>query len=195
MSLINYFRTKQKPSWASLCTCVYTDKAGRRYYQYNDELDMSVLRKGEIDKCVMEHAYGSDYRDVFQGIKSALGESDRKGNMRPNIQDISYLAQEILDRDKHLIIPEILMKICAHTLIREDEDPYQVDDEILKQKLTTFKTEIQRGGLHDFFHSTGLLKLLGLSSMSMTTFRSNMIASEMMQEESRKIRASILSSK
>lgn len=195
MNLLKYFRTKTKPSWASRCTSVYTDRAGRVYYKYNDELDMCVIRKGEIDKCLMELSYGKDYIDVFKGIKAMLGETDKRGNIKPNIEGVGYLAEEVLVRDKYLIIPDILMKVCANTLVREDENPLIVDQEILDQKIATFKTEIQRGGLRDFFYSAGTLRLLELPNMSTTEFNSRMLASEMMQEKHEQIRGSIFASK
>lgn len=191
LNSIKLFRTKTKPSWASRCTSVYTDHAGRVYYKYNDELDMCVIRKGEIDKCLMELSYGRDYLDVFKGIKDMLGETDKRGNIKPNLSSVGYLAEEVLVRDKYLIIPDILMKVCANTLVREDENPLIVDAEILDQKIATFKAEIQRGGLRDFFYSAGTLKLLELSSMSTTEFNSHMLASEVMQERHEQIRASI----
>lgn len=194
MDLIKYFRKEIKPSWASLCTAVYTDKAGRKYYKYNDELDMCISRKGEIDKCFMELSYGKDYLDIFHGIKKMVGESDKRGNMAPDIAGIGYLAEEVIMRDQLLVIPDILMRVCANTLIREDENPYIVDEEILEQKLITFKTEVQRGGLHGFFQVTGLLKSLNLSSMSITAFNNLMTVSEMTTEKQAKIRASIFAS-
>lgn len=154
---------------------------------------MCVLRKGEIDKCLMELSYGRDYLDIFKGIKNMLGETDKRGNIKPNISGVGWLVDEVMQRDKYLIIPDVLMKICANTMIREDENPHIVDAEILDEKVATFKAEIQRGGLHDFFYSSGTLKLLGLSNISTTEFNSLMIASELMQEKHERIKACISS--
>lgn len=194
MNLRSILTKDKKPDWASTCTAVYTDRKGRKYYRYNDEMDMCVYRKGEIDKCLLELQYGSDYRDVMQGIVKLMSQSDKRGNVTPNISGTAYLAQEIIDRDQWLILPDILMRTCANTLIREDENPYIVDQEILTEKVDTFTAEIQRGGLHAFFHETGLLRLIGLSDTSTSKFKSVMISSEIRHQKHREIAKSILSS-
>jgi len=129
---------------------------------------MCVIRKGEIDKLLIELRYGRDMEDLCTAIKSALSESDRQGNMRPNIVNAGFLAQELIDRREWLLIPGILTEICANTLIREDENPYIVDPELLKKKVDTINNEIGRGGLAAFFLSLDLPKSIGLSSISIS---------------------------
>lgn len=182
MNLYSLYRKiipRTKPSWAALCKQVYIDQAGRRYYQYQDETDMTIFRKGEIEKCQMELRYGTDYADVVDGIKAALNKSNRKtGRMEPDITASGYLVQELIDRKDLLVVPEILFRLCSHTLIREDENPNIVDHEVLDQKIETFKREIQRGGLHAFFQENGLLKSLGMSNISPHEFSRLMTDSE-----------------
>lgn len=170
--------SKKKPVWASLCSMVYADKKGNRYYKHNDQLDMSVIRKGEIDKCLLELRFGANYHDVFSALKDSLNEHDKRGNMKPDLSKVGYLVNELADREEMLIVPDILFKICANTLIREDESPFVVDHEILGEKVDVFKKEIQRGGLHGFFHSLDLLKLIGLSTTSPVELMQYMIDSE-----------------
>lgn len=169
---------KKKPEWAASCTQVYKDKQGLRYYKYNDELDMSVIRKGRIDQSLIELKYGSDFNDVLTAMKASVNQFDKKGKPDPNLSNVGYYIQELIDRDEILILPGILMTICANMLIREDENPSIVDEEILKQKVSTFTNEIQRGGLHGFFQRSGLLKLIGLSNISIVAFNRLMIDSE-----------------
>lgn len=161
LSFLNSSRSK--PSWAAQCTLAYTDRQNRRYYQYPDMLDMCVHRKGEIDKCLMELRY-STHSDVLEALKDATN-AHKRGSMQPDIVKIGFLVNEITDRSELLLSSDILFKICANTLIREDENPYVVDDEILIEKITTFKAEIKQGGLHGFFQSVGLLRLIGLSNI------------------------------
>lgn len=160
--------TSSKPKWAALCSEVYKDKKGYRYYKYNDTLDMCVLRKGEIEKALIELSYGSDFEDVLNELKIAINKPNKQGKMQPDIVGMGYLVNELTDRQTMLLVPDILMKVCANVLLREDENPYIVDQEILAQKVETFKSEIERGGLFDFFQLSGTLKLLGLSHISTT---------------------------
>lgn len=166
MGFLNTLRRWQKkPDWAATCSLAYTDKKGRRYYQYNDMLNMCVHRKGEIDKNLMELRFGNT-DDVLTALRLTLS-AHQKGVIKPDLVTMGYLVNELTDRSQMLIASEILFKLCANTLIRDDENPYIVDEEILIEKIETFKAEIKRGGLHSFFHSTGLLKLIGLSDISM----------------------------
>lgn len=167
----------KKPNWASLCSLAYTDKQKRRYYIYNDELDMSVLRKGELEKYLMELQYGSDYSDVLQGMKDAL-IIHKKGKIQPDITKLGYLIEELSERKQHLLLPEIMFKIMATMLLREDENPAVIDQEILNEKLITFEKEIQQGGLASFFHSVGISKLLNLSNISILDLQRLMRASK-----------------
>lgn len=169
---------KRKPKWAALCTHIYTDKIGRKYYAYNDELDMPILRKGEIEKHLLELRYGSDFEDVLIAMKKALSLSDKKGNIKPDLVMIGYLIQELLSRKEFLVIPEIMFRIVITILIREDETPYTIDAEISDEKMDIFKREMQDGGLADFFHSTGLLKYVGLSHISTIDLRGLMKGSQ-----------------
>jgi hypothetical protein len=183
--------SKPKPKWASLCSLVYTDKSGRKYYKYNDPLDMCVKRKGEIDKCLMELKYGSNYSDVLFALKTAINQPDKAGNIKPDLVNVGYLVNELADRSDILLVPEILFKLCSNMLIRADENPYIVDVEILNEKVETFTKEIQRGGLHDFFQVTGLLKLIGLSGISKIGLMQYMTASEMKEQENNRIQSLI----
>lgn len=182
MNIYRLFRTlipRTKPKWAAPCRLVYTDTLGRRYYQYQDEMDMTIFRRGELEKCQMELRFGTDYASVIDGIKDSLNRSNKKtGRMEADIVTAGYLTQELIDRKDLLLIPDILFRICANTLIREDENPHIVDQEILDQKLETFKSEIQRGGLHAFFLETGLLKSAGISNISQSDFSRLMTDSE-----------------
>lgn len=155
----------KKPDWATLCSLAYTDSDKRRYYVYNDEMDMSVLRKGEIEKYLMELQYGSDYSDVVKGMKDSL-ITHKKGKIQPDMTMLGYFIEELAERKQLLLLPDIMFRIMATMLIREDENPYLVDAEILDEKTATFQNEIQHGGLATFFHSAGILKLLGLSGIS-----------------------------
>lgn len=177
MRLLRKLFPKSKPAWASVCTAVFIDSHGRRYYSYNDDMDMSIIRKGEIERYRMELRYGTDIEDICTAMQSAIGASDKKGNMSPDIAMVGYLIQELQDRRIMLAIPDILFSMLATTLIREDEQPHIIDGEILKQKCATFKQELQHGGLASFFQQTGLSGLLGFSGISISEFQRLMTGS------------------
>lgn len=186
MGFLSILKTLQKkPEWAARCSLAYKDKKGNRYYQYNDMLDMCVHRKGEIDKCLMELRFGNK-EDVLDALKLTLS-AHKKGVIKPDLVTMGYLVNEITDRENMLIIPDILFKLCANTLIRHDENPYIVDEEILIEKISTFKAEIKRGGLHGFFQSVGLLRLIGLSNISTTDFQQSMNKADQARDQQKNL--------
>lgn len=164
-SITNIFK-RPKPSWAAKCVLAYTDKSGMRYYTYADGLDMPVDREGEIEKCLMELRFGKDYSDVIAELNASLNNFDKSGRAVVDLTKIGYLASELSDREELLTTPDILFKICANALIREDESPYEVDQEVLIQKVQTFKSELRHGGLADFFQLGGLTRFVNLSITS-----------------------------
>lgn len=168
--LLERILPKKKPAWAALCQVKYIDKQKRKYYQYTDEFDMPLVRKGWIDKLIMELRYGSDYDYVIEKLKESLNAHEKKGVMAPDIQTAGYLVQELIDRKKMLLIPDVLFEVLCVTLIREDENPELEDHEIEQEKIATFKKEIKQGGLFPFFQSGGILKLFGLPNCSITEF-------------------------
>lgn len=181
MNLLKYFRKKKeatpiKPQWAAKCDMVHVDNSGKAYYKFTDELDMPILRKNELDKNLMELRYGSDLDDVLASMTGALNES-HGGKIKPNTTQIGFFCKELRDRKKYLIEGETLFKICANTLIRDDESPYLVDQTLLKEKCETFKNEINENGLYLFFCKVDLRKYLNLSSISIPQFAQMMRSS------------------
>jgi hypothetical protein len=166
-----------KPLWAAKCDMKHIDNTGRAYYKFVDELDMPLLRKNEIDKGLMEMRYGSDLDDVLTAMDDSLNEFSG-GKIKPNTTQIGFFCKELKDRKKYLIEGETLFKICANTLIREDESPYVVDQTILKEKIETFKNEINEKGLYLFFCKVDLMIYLNLSNISITQFAQMMRLSQ-----------------
>lgn len=187
MKLLRKFFPKPKPPWASLCTLAFTDRSGRRYYQYSDPMDMSILRKGEIEKCQIELRFGTDMEDICQAMQSAISSSDKKGNMAPDVTMIGYLVQELIDRKQYLVIPEILFRVLATTMIREDENPGIVDQEILAEKVITFQSELQHGGLFDFFRRGNMLGSLDFSGITIIDFKRLMTQSQQRMQSLKRI--------
>jgi len=171
MSLLEkIFKKKNvKPLWAAKCTLAHIDNSGKCYYKFTDELDMPLLRKNELDKNLMELRYGSDLDDVLTSIDGALNEL-QGGKLKPNLTAVGFFCKELKDRKKYLIEAETIFKLCANTLIREDESPYLVDQAILKEKLEVFKSEISESGLYLFFCKAGSMKYLNLSDISIPQF-------------------------
>lgn len=170
----SWFKKKEKPivkpSWSTKCNIVHIDNSGRSYYKFTDELDMPLLRKNELDKNLMELRYGSDFDDVISSMVGALNELSTGGKIKPDTTAVGFFCKEIQDRKKYLLEAKTLFKIASNTLIREDENPHIVDQNILKEKIETFETEINENGLYLFFCKVDLMKSLQLSNISIPQF-------------------------
>lgn len=177
MGLLSKFFPKRKPEWASLCSVVHTDKQKRNYYKFNDEMDMPMLRKHEIDICMMELRYGRDFDDVIQVMDSSLNQTVA-GKVKPDLKAVGYLLHEIQERKKYLFDSKILFAICANTLIREDESPFKPDQTITNEKIKVFTDEIGRGGLSFFLIKNDLMKYLPFSNISILQFSQMMNQSD-----------------
>jgi hypothetical protein len=137
---------------------VFTDSNGKDYYRYTNDLEIPILRKGELERVLLEvesGLSGNELGRIIDAIDAAINEKDKKGMMSPNIGKIGFLIQEIRNRKEILIHPELLFEAVAILYIREDEDPAIVDREILKEKIEQLKKDSVEG-LYDFFYTSGL---------------------------------------
>jgi hypothetical protein len=137
---------------------VFRDSNGKDYYRYTNDLEIPILRKGELERVLLEvesGLSGNELERIINAIDDAINEKDKKGHMSPNIGKIGFLIQEIKNRKEMLIHPDLLFEAVAILYIREDEDPAVVDREILKEKIVQLKKD-SVDGLYDFFYSSGL---------------------------------------
>jgi hypothetical protein len=131
----------------------FVDSSGRVYYQYVRDLDMPIKRFRECQK-------------MLQLIKAGLSEGSLKmilalmrksinSGVKSDIVKVAHMIEEMELRMGVFVDPEMLFKTSALMYVREDENPYEVDPLIHKQKIEQFKIDSE-GGLKDFFYSTGI---------------------------------------
>lgn|SRR3990167_7086294 len=153
---LQYGEQSKKKGFEKL-TQVFIDSKGKRYYRYPNDMDIPILRKGALEKCLMEiesGLSGNELERILTAMSDALNE--RKGDrMIPNIAKVGFLVEEIRNRKNLLLHPDLLFEAVSILYIREDEDPAKVDGEVMNQKLVQLK-EDSREGLYDFFYTSGL---------------------------------------
>lgn len=153
---LQYHEQSKKAGFEKL-TFTFLDSNGKRYYRYTNDLDIPILRKGELERVLMEiesGLSGSELSNILEAMGNAINE--RKGDkMTPNISKIGFLIEEIKNRKEMLLHPDLLFEAVAILYIREDEDPAIVDTEILREKVKQLKLN-SREGLYDFFYTSGL---------------------------------------
>lgn len=153
---LQYSEQSKKKGFEKL-TQVFIDSKGKRYYRYPNDMDIPILRKGALEKCLMEIESGLSSRElamILDAMKKAL--NFRKGDrMIPDLSKVGFLIEEINNRKDMLIHPELLFKAVSILYIREDENPAKVDEEITRQKESQLR-EDSKEGLYDFFYTSGL---------------------------------------
>lgn len=153
---LQYNEQSKKKGFEKL-TQVFIDSKGKRYYRYPNDMDIPILRKGELERVLREVQYGlsrDELSDILDAMTKAL--SDQRGDkIVPNFAKVGFLVEEIKNRKEMLIHPDLLFEAVAMLYIREDEDPAIVDKEIVRQKMIQLK-EDSKEGLYDFFYTSGL---------------------------------------
>jgi hypothetical protein len=76
----------------------------------------------------------------------------------------------IRERQNTVIHRDLLLNIAATWIIREDENPAEINPDIHQQKLQTFEA-LSKGGAHDFFYRLGIEPLMPLFNISAEEFQ------------------------
>ena len=157
------FETQSKKQWLKDTEFAFIDSDGRRYYRFIDDMNIPIMRKGHIERLLVElnaKLSWSELNLFIDAMKKRIDDITNSNAIKGRIQGlahISLLVEEMSNRQKLILHPELLFEIAAATYIREDEDPTQIDIEIEKQKVEQFKKDTAKGGgLYDFFYKAGL---------------------------------------
>jgi hypothetical protein len=105
---------------------------------------------------------GTEMEMILEAMEKALsaGLSNPK-----NAALIATYIHIIRERQDTIIHRDILLNIAATWIIRDDEDPTIINNDIHKEKLEVFE-KMCNGGVHDFFTILGIEPLIPLMSMS-----------------------------
>jgi len=166
------FEWQSKPIGFDKLEFALLDSNGLRYGKFPNEMDIPVLRKGQIARLEQElYSRLNDHElgEFLDAMLAALHEEDGKGNLKPNLGLIGKYLLEMRDRKKLLLHPELMFEIVAASYIREDENPAEFDLEIQEQKVKQFKAD-SKTGLYDFFYSSGIKELLPFLDISQERF-------------------------
>ena len=147
---INQSKSKQ----LSKTEFIFVDPEGKRYYQYQNLLDMPVCRKQKLEILTKEHQEKISFYDVKVFIKAGKAILEEGTGV---VQKIGYWLGVMEDKADRLFHPYTFMEMVACVIIHEDQDPSIWDEELEAQKIENFKKwSKQKGGLHAFFMEAGL---------------------------------------
>ena len=145
-------------------TKVFTQD-GYNYLRFPKETNMP-LERFSMSMALLERLSsgisGSEMEGILTGMEKALsaGLSNPK-----NAALVATYIHIIRERQDTIIHRDILLNIAATWIIREDEDPTIINNDIHNEKLKVFEA-MCNGGVHDFFTRLAIEPLIPLMSMS-----------------------------
>jgi hypothetical protein len=145
-------------------------KDGYNYLRFPKETNMP-LERFSMSMALLERLSsgisGSEMEGILEGMEKALaaGLSNPK-----NAALVATYIHIIRERQDTIIHRDLLLNIAATWIIRDDEDPAIINNDIHKEKLEVFEKMCKEGS-HDFFTRLGIEPLIPLMSMSAEDFK------------------------
>jgi hypothetical protein len=143
---------------------------GYNYLRFPKETNMP-LERFSMSMALLERLSsgisGSEMEAILEGMEKALaaGLSNPK-----NAALVATYIHIIRERQDTIIHRDILLNIAATWIIRDDEDPTIINNDIHNEKLKVFEAMCKEGS-HDFFTRLGIEPLIPLMNMSAKDFK------------------------
>jgi len=157
-------------------TFAFIDSRGRKYFNYEDDMQMPLVRKGKLDDMLTALSAGlsGDELEMIitafeQSLNGLLNAADKKVKVE-HVARLGFIVEEIKKRKATILHPDIFLDILSVVYIREDEVPHVWDNDIFEQKRRDLKAEME-GGLSDFFVSAPVRKFLPFTDISAEKLR------------------------
>ncbi len=140
-------------------------KDGYNYLRFPKETNMP-LERFSMSMALLERLSsgisGTEMESILEGMEKALAA----GLTNPkNAALVATYIHIIRERQDTIIHRDLLLNIAATWIIRDDEDPTIINNDIHKEKLDVFEKMCKEGS-HDFFTRLGIEPLIPLMSMS-----------------------------
>lgn len=154
--------------WRDLCEVDFVDDEGRKYYRYKQDYKMPIQRAQYVDSLKVNYLLTwsqVEQSEFDKKLESWIRTIEKKPNFQSwykQMAEISKLIEEKQKRQGQIIQTDILIELVACLLIREDEDPFEVNSQILAQKVETFKKKIN----FQFLKQRHILEVIGLSEIT-----------------------------
>ena len=170
-------------AWKAHAHIACYDKQGRAYYSFRDEskvpncrasvlmqIEQEIRDRLSFDDCwsFVENSNSliSACKVEVQNIKQNIGSSETVINAVNRweglLKDWGSILGLLKERREIEINPNLIMRMACIVLIREDENPFEVNDHIEEEKFETFMQE-HKDGLGFFFQKHGLESYLNFS--------------------------------
>lgn len=131
----------------------FRDPEGRAYYEFANDFDVYLKRKGFWELKLIELDAGLSGKEmdaIIEACEAALNKA------KPDYGFIAHLVYEMKTRRTNLVHDEILFDLVAACYVREDENPTKIDSKIHNEKVAYFREQPDL----DFFFECQTLKRL-----------------------------------
>lgn len=159
-----YLKDQNKPTTHTKLEYAFTDQSGKKYYRFPEGVSLSIERYGHLTKYItlLSARLTPENMDkildkMLEIIQAGIGKDK-------NAAKVAALVYELKDRDKWIVPAQLVYDILAVQYIREDENPSKFDNQIHKEKVSTFIDDISKSEF--FFQLPELKKLISSTLMS-----------------------------
>lgn len=160
-----------KDRWLELTEFVF-EWDGKKYFKFVNSGDLPMKRYEALNLLLIKlskRLTDEESELLFSIIKESLGEwvnATVQKKKITNIQTAFFAIQEIESRQKNMMFhPDILLQIAAITIVREDENVFEVNPVIQEEKVKDFR---QWGGDENFFIKSGVIQFFPSAEGLMT---------------------------
>lgn len=163
-----YVKEVAKPIQKTDLRYIFTDLAGKKYYEFSQDKPLPLERFGEQTRILQYITKGFSQQEqvlILDEMEKSLANGLKDTKM---ISRIAFLIGEMKDRASIVIHTELLYELVAVQWVREDEMPETFNSKIQSEKISAFKEYVSAHGSYFFFQSAPLKKLNHLLNMSET---------------------------
>jgi len=158
MRIRNPFK-KKRPDWKEKCEVAFEGN-GHTYYKFksSDMIPLNRLERIQVQVMMLDNRLSKSEFDTLieismQSLSKAISSLNEKGKV-DGITHAIWALEEIKSRKDTLMFhPDIMTELAALNLIRNDENPFEINEQIHKEKIEYFK---KQGGENPFMIEAGL---------------------------------------
>lgn len=171
---------QNKPQKVADLKFAFVDSDGMRYYEWQTLSDIPQCRHLELSQMI---GY-SDARISPESLNVLCDEVDKRlhsiiaekseDKRRKSFAQSFALINEIRDRSSFSVPKDIMIRIAAIIICREDEDPEKFNLDIQNEKAAQFKKELNNGNA--FFLKSLIMKELYNSYLGTTELLQRLLA-------------------
>ena len=163
------FEKKHEGSdWKSKCELSFVDDSGVKYFKYKSDFQLPIQRMAYVDTLKLQYmqSWSKNEQNLFDDKLSELFDDlEQDKGLKFYYKKLATLKSLLDEKDlrrESIIQVDILTEMVACLLIREDEDPTEVNEKTLSEKVGVFKKKIN----YKFLKEQSILTFLGLQDVS-----------------------------